>query len=568
MAGQYSLNIDQLKTFAPTSAILAFRPDDSGSPQQDWCRHLQAFPRYRRELEEFAVLGETVLRIADGIEAAPIDKVKILSLEYAVKVLSDETDAKEFVRCVKAIASPDASGYELEQIAGFYYGEIRRRSASEVLKEMGLLGMQMEAVVATINEREIEIIETETGEQKLTVADQRRLRAARKKSSPLPVSTPNFDDEIRAVKRRIGRSKATKLAHDEFEDFYLSDEGKTLEELDADFLAHEKLEQFDENGIVGFSMSGGQHTIVAYEFDSEVDASYLPFQARELAKEMSLIFVGHEIGGAAAQKARHFTLAQRILQDELRQMAKGFPALFATPTPPVEKFSTLPFSEEDFSDWLAAKLDHLYPHRAFRNVRRLTIDRAGKLFEYQGTQEVNPDFEEMQYVASVCQTLWNQMRADFHLRSLRRASYQELHLRIRKTKDTAEVARLKKEAYDEFKERKNLTLKEFTALNTAAKSQEARLTTKVSAAARKTLVEIESASAGRLRYLKYFLYNDAAIQALTRQEKQQLWDAIRSRETGLQPTINKMVSKAEKSVQPSLFHQPNSKKQIVRVIPR
>ncbi|HLM60477.1 MAG TPA: hypothetical protein VK308_06725, partial [Pyrinomonadaceae bacterium] len=177
MAGQYNLNINQLKTFAPTSAILAFRPEDSGSPQQDWCRHLQAFPHYRRELEEFAVLGETVLRIADGIESAPIDKVKILSLEYAVKILNDETDAKEFVRCVKAIASPDASGYELEQIAAHYYTEIRRRARTEVLKEMGLLGMQMEAVVATINEREIEIIETEVSEPKLTVADQRRVSA-------------------------------------------------------------------------------------------------------------------------------------------------------------------------------------------------------------------------------------------------------------------------------------------------------------------------------------------------------------------------------------------------------
>ncbi len=125
----------------------------------------------------------SVFEIADGIEAAPIDKVKILSLEYAVKILKDETDAKEFVRCVKAIASPDASGYELEQIAAYYYGEIRRRGQPrEVLKEMGLLGMQMEAVVATINEREIEFIETETEEQKLTVADQRRSPSARKKN--------------------------------------------------------------------------------------------------------------------------------------------------------------------------------------------------------------------------------------------------------------------------------------------------------------------------------------------------------------------------------------------------
>jgi len=569
MAGQYNLNINQLKTFAPDSAILAFRPEDSGSPQQDWCKHLQAYPRYRRELEEFAVLGETVLRIADGIEAAPIDKVKILSLRYAVKILNDETDAKEFVRCVKAIASPDASGYELEQIAAHYYGEIRRRTAPEVLKEMGLLGMQMEAVVATINEREIEVIETETEEPKLTVADQRRIRAAQEKSFPLPAPTPDFDDEMTAIKRRIGQSKTTKMAHDEFENFYLSDEGKSCEELDADFMSFEKLEQYDENGIVGFSMSGGQHTIVVYEFDSEVDASYLPFHARELAKEMSLIFVGHRIGGSAAQNARHFTLAQRVFQDELRQMEKGVPALFSTPIEAADKFSALPFSEEDFSDWLAAKLDYLYPRRALRSVRRLTTDRAGSSFEYQAAQEVNPDFEEMQYVASICQILWNQMRADFHLRSLRRETYQNLHLKIRRTEDTAEVARLKKEAYDEFKERKNLTLKEFTALNTAAKSQEARLINKVSAPARKTLDEIKSASAGRLRYLKYFLYNDQAIQGLTRQEKQRLWDAIRTRETALQTAIGKPATQPARAIQPPLFQRgQQTQKLVVRVTPR
>jgi hypothetical protein len=69
------------------------------------------------------VLGDVVVRIADGIEAAPLERVKILSLEYAVKTLQDETDGREFVRCVKAICSPDASAYELEQIAAYYYGE-------------------------------------------------------------------------------------------------------------------------------------------------------------------------------------------------------------------------------------------------------------------------------------------------------------------------------------------------------------------------------------------------------------------------------------------------------------
>lgn len=570
MAGQFSLNHNQLQQFAPNSPVLAFRPQDSGSPQQDWCAHLQSFPHYRRELEEFATLGDVVVRIADGREAAPAERVKILSLEYAVKTLKNEEDAKEFVRSVKAIASPDAGQYELEQIAAFYYGEIRRRGTSEtneVLKEMGLLGMQMEAVTATVKEREIEFFEQDVPEQKLTVADERRVKAAKKNLSPLPAPTPNFDAELAHITARVGSSKITRTMTDEFAEFYLNDEGKTCEELDANFMSFERLEQYDENGIVGFSMSGDQHAVVVYDFSAEVSAEYLPTHAQSLAREMNLIFVGHEIGGVAARRARQFTFAHRISQNELSQARKGFP-MVATPIPSPEKFSALPFSDGEFSDWVAAKLDFLYPRRVLRNARRITTSKAGFPVEFMTTVEVNPDFEEMQYVTAVCQILWTNLNADFHLRSMRRETYQRLHTQIRRCEDTADVARLKKEAYDLFKEQKKLNLKEFTALNTAAKSQESRLAGKTSAHARKTLADISQASANRVRFLKFFLYNDAAIQALTRQEKQSLWDAIRARETVLQSEQNKSGQQPAKAIQNQLFQMPNTQKQIVRVTPR
>lgn len=567
MAGQFSLNHNQLQQFVPNSPILAFRPSDSGSPQQDWCAHLQAFPHYRRELEEFSVLGDVVVRIADGREPAPLERVKILSLEYAVKTLKDETDAKEFVRVVKAIASPDAGQYELEQIAAFYYGEIRRRETSEVLKEMGMLGMQMEAVTATVEELEIEFFERDAPKQKLTVADERRIVAAKKSLSPLPAPTPNFDAEIAFIKGRVGNSKITRTMTDEFAEYYLKDDEKSCEELDADFMSFEKLEQYDENGIVGFSMSGDQHAVVVYDFASEVSAEYLPQDAQGLAREINLIFVGHEIGGAAARRARQFTFAHRISQNEISAARKGFSSM-ATPIPPPEKFSALPFSDGEFNDWLVAKLDFLYPRRTVRSARRLTHNKAGFPVEFITTVEVNPDFEEMQYVAAVCQILWMNLNADFHLRSLRRETYQTLHTQIRRCEDTADVARLKKEAYDLFKEQKKLSLKEFTALNTGAKSQEARLAGKTSAHARKTLADIQTASANRVRFLKFFLYNDAAIQTLTRQEKQRLWDAIRARETALQTEQNKGGQQTLQAVQNPLFKQPSVQKQIVRVTPR
>src|SRR5882762_3375884 len=140
------LNIEQLRKFSPQNSILAFSPINSGSPMHDWCAHLANNPLRRMELEEFAILGDVVVRIADELEPEPIERVRIMSLEYAVRVLGNEEDGREFVRCVKAISSPDAGQFEYEQIAAYYYGEIRKREVPEVLKEMGMLGVQLEAV--------------------------------------------------------------------------------------------------------------------------------------------------------------------------------------------------------------------------------------------------------------------------------------------------------------------------------------------------------------------------------------------------------------------------------------
>ncbi|MGB7208371.1 MAG: hypothetical protein WBD27_06915 [Pyrinomonadaceae bacterium] len=564
------LNINQLKQFAPNSPILAFRPEDSGSPMQDWCSHLERNSNYRRELEEFAVVGDVVVRVADGTEPEPFERVKILSLEYAIKVLNDQTDAIEFIRCVRAIASPDATQFEYEQIAAYYYSEIRKREVSDVLKEMGLLGMQLEAVTNTVRDCEIDAVESAAVEQRLTVADQRRCREIAKNREPLPAPTPNFDDELASVIRRAGRSKVTRMIYDDFAEFLLDDADKTIEELDADFLTFEKLEQYDENGIIGFAMSSGQHSVVVYDFEVDVDASYLPADARSLGSELNLLFVGHRIGASAVQKARRFIVEHRAAQEEKRAERNGYSIPVET-IPSAGQFADRPFSDEEFGDWLAAKLDTIYDRRVVRSFRRITHNRAGFPVEYLALLEINPDYEEMQYVANVCQILWNRQRSDFHVRNLRQKAYQDLYLDIRGTSDTAAVAGLKKQAYSDFKEQKTLSLKQFTALNTVAKSQEVRLATHITPATRKWLRVIATASVNRLRYLKFSLYNDNEIQALTRQEKQRLWDAVRSRETALQTSVDTGSHHAavasQHGSQHSLSRQQSLPKQYVRVSP-
>ena len=531
------INIEQLRKHAPNNQMLAFMPVNNGSPMQDWCAHLSSNPMRRRELEEFSILGDVVVRIADELEPEPVDRVRILSLEYAMKVLSDKTDAKEFVRCVKAIASPDASQFEYEQIASYYYGEIRRRSVSEVLTEMGILGMQLEAVTATLSDRESSFEESRMTEQKLCVADQRRVQEFAKNRKPLPPKCPNFDDEMQAVLRRVGRQKVSRMMFDDFADFYLEDGNKSIEELDRDFTTFEQLEQFDENGLIGITMSSSQRSVVVFDLDCEIDANCLPYESRELSSQLPKLFVGHSLGGNTVQEGRRMISC----------------AGWAMP-------SRHPFSDREFEEWLALSLDRIYDSKVIRSVRRIYSFKQGS-FEILIDQEINPDFEEMQYAASVLRLLWQRQYSDFHLRSLRHDSYQETYLAIRATSDTADLAELKKKAYADFKEHKSLSLKEFTALNTVAKSQEVRLKNQLSMDAKRWLRKIEMATLGQLRFLKFGLYNDPAAKAFKRQEKQKLWDAVRARDAELNETV-----RTNRTIQASLFTQPNVQRTQVKVV--
>lgn len=540
------INIEQLRNFAPQNPILAFSLQDTGSPMHDWYAHLGRNPLRRRELEEFAILGDVVVRIADELEPEPLDRVKIMSLEYAMRVLGDEDDAREFVRCVKAIASPDAGQFEFGQIASYYYGEIRRRCTSDVLKEMGLLGLEMTAVTSTVAEREISTEESCAIEQKLTVADQRRVKEVARNRPPLPPRTPNFDDELKYAIQRVGRRRVSRMIYDDFAAFYLEDGNKPIEDLDRDFLTFESLEQYDENGIVGLTMNSGQRSVVVFDFDCEIDASCLPLEARNIASELGRLFVGHSLGGGAVRNARDLVAAAEADRNEWVAFSTGRAQAVSSTTRHGEDL-TRPFSDQEFEAWLGVKLDQLYGRSVTRSARRIRSYGQGRTFEYSVEQEVNPDHEEMQYVAFVCRVLWNRQYEDFHLRSLRHRKYQEIYVALRDTVDTSDVAELKKRAYASFKEDQNLSLKEFTALNTVAKSQEVRLRDRISPVTRKWLRTIANASSGKLRFLKFSLYNDPEAKALKRQEKQCLWDAVRSREADLKAEANRLAERIQKN---------------------
>ncbi|MBK6589932.1 MAG: hypothetical protein IPG22_16725 [Acidobacteria bacterium] len=222
-------------------------------------------------------------------------------------------------------------------------------------------------------------------------------------------------------------------------------------------------------------MSSSQRSVVVFDLDCEIDANCLPYESRELSAQLPKLFVGHTSGGNTVQEGRRMINC----------------AGWSMP-------SRHPFSiRNSRNGW------------HFHSIESMTAKRSvlpPHLFVRQGSsigilvdQEINPDFEEMQYAASVLRLLWQRQYSDFHLRSLRHDAYQETYLAIRGTADTADLADLKKKHTRNLRSRKAFP-QEFTALNTVAKSQEVRLKGQLSREARHWLRKIEKATHGQLGF--------------------------------------------------------------------
>jgi len=553
------LSLAILREFAPAnSPLFAYRIESSGSPMHDWARHIAANELFRRDLEENSLLGgNVVVRPAEGCEQPALERVKILSFAYATRVFGNTDDAKEFVRCVKAIADPQAAQFELEQIASFYYRECRVRSVPEVLKEMALLGMEMTRVTTSVNDLEIECEESEFKEIKLTLDDEKRVAEAQKNLPPLPFESPNFDAEMRSIEKRLSHGSVSKANNDEFAAFYLSQDGKSLDELDEDFRRFDAHEQYDEDGLLGLRMSGASHTEVVLELDAEITAEYLPETVQPLAKVLQLVFVGYEIGGRAAQAARHFVACRKIENADNRSAREAFrlnAPFVETVMPAVNEFSSFPLSRNEISEWIDSNLDTLYSREVVRVARRVSAGKKGELLEFTVNQSVNPDFDEKQYASQILNILLEQMERDFHLVALRRNDiYQSIYLQIRGAINTATLAHTADTAR-RAKDEKRLSLKEYTALSTVAKSQFGRLNSaRPSAGLYRLEKEIRAADSRKIAYLKWAMYgkNQPAhpVHDLPKQEVQRAWKALKSRDLMLK---EKAASQLDRTLQQQL----------------
>src|SRR5262245_42328122 len=135
-----------------------FFPQSYGSPLNDITKHISGLGLRRLDFGRCAVAGE-VLYTIEG-DSTPTsqqdDEARIATLAYALKKLGNREDAAEFMRCLNAICEEGDARYR-QVAASYYYKEIAERGAAGVLKEMGLLAMEL----ASLNPV-TEVIETET----------------------------------------------------------------------------------------------------------------------------------------------------------------------------------------------------------------------------------------------------------------------------------------------------------------------------------------------------------------------------------------------------------------------
>lgn len=258
-----------------------FIPRDTGSPKDGLMTHLSTLGRLARlDFERCAVAGEVIFAVAgDVIPTSQQDEeARIGTLGYALKKLGNAEDAAEFTRCLNAICE-DGDARSRQTTASHYYSEIGTRGAGVVLKEMGLLAMQLASLNPVMEESEG--IETfgvyEAGGSPTThhneCEDDQR---------------PLFEQEVERLTRLVsGRRKSARIPHDDFTEWLgdLEASGASVEEMDDAFLHLEAMDQYDEGGAV-VVMSSHERTFACGRVDPEFTTDDLPESVRHLAGQL------------------------------------------------------------------------------------------------------------------------------------------------------------------------------------------------------------------------------------------------------------------------------------------
>lgn len=497
-----------------------FVPASTGAPRYDLYTHLSNLPQSaRRTFEEHAIVGNLIIRIEPDLETSNDEaaECKIVSIPYAERKFGNLEDAVEFIRCVKLIAGSDARAFNLQSIASHYYMEAKSRSTGDVLKDMALLALQLSAVTATEDERLFDDpYETEThldfvNDVPLSESERRAeffALAARVLGETEDVTHANiFDVECRAVSKF--RSHASGFVTDEYAAYLFEQEAQAsnADEVDALYEAFESVyEQYDEDHVVSLHMSDGEFVRVAGSLDDDTDAFSLPEEARHLARKMYDLYTnGFPLADSGANYGIEGVDVTNFVRDpETRERIRVPGVVYGLDT------------------WLDAMIDGVYSERVFRTIRKSVlvpdlklrtrkiiheavvpyiavvekqkhgasflmkeirhrivrqelVVPAARWHEQTEIIEVCPHSDERERTRAVIEVLLGRLKESCHTRALNTSViYRETSAQIRDCCDTAALARIKKQAWDD-KEQGRLSLKLFTALMTQAGARQARL---------------------------------------------------------------------------------------------
>jgi hypothetical protein len=268
-----------MQTVNPHSNRRLFIPQTSGSPRTDLFTHISSLGHIGRlDFERFHIAGEVIYKVEEDAspECQEDEEARIATLAYAIKKLGDEVNAAEFIRCLNSICD-GGDARSRQSIAAHYYREIAARNVNAVLKEMGLLTMQLLTP---------SIVESEEEESIASPVEIQTDDNARSRREEYKISL--FDQELASIIKMVsGGRRVSALQPDDFEIFLdqMILDGFEGDDLAAKVESFENLMQYDESGAI-ILMSEHQRTTACGRLDSELTAEDLPLRARYLVGEL------------------------------------------------------------------------------------------------------------------------------------------------------------------------------------------------------------------------------------------------------------------------------------------
>ncbi len=263
--------------------LTLFIPCDTGSPKDGVMQHISRLGSLARlDFERYSIAGEIIFAVeADAIPVSqPDEEARIGTLGYALRKLKHTEDAAEFIRCLNAICEGGDARCR-QTTASYYYHEISTRGTSAVLKEMGLLTMQLASLQAVMECIEDDDFLLHSEPVAPTILE------------PTHESIPALlAQEIAHIAHMTrGRRKSACFLHDETGDWLgdLEANGASVEELDAAFAHVEALAQYDEGGAI-IIMSSHERTVACGRLDPEYGIEDLPARAQYLVADLRRLY--------------------------------------------------------------------------------------------------------------------------------------------------------------------------------------------------------------------------------------------------------------------------------------